>query len=227
MKNFLMMAFAAVMLFSCKSTGGSAGRDGKLYMRTVMWSGTYGSSTEISWIYLGDDGTIVYNPKHGVDPINMQEEKKDNAAYTGTYKIEGNKINVTWSNGKAESWTLEKDGSKYSAINGGLVSEPEALPNNYKLEGKFSAGGVLPNVASSSDLVFKNDGTFTLSDLVTVSTEGGGASANNLNAGKYEINGNTLVLNFNNGTKEISPITKWESGKRFLVIGPNSYPEEK
>ena len=44
---------------------------GNLYMRTAM----SGSSLNISWIYLGNDGVIVKNPVAGANPIDSLKKK--------------------------------------------------------------------------------------------------------------------------------------------------------
>jgi hypothetical protein len=232
MKKLLCIVCFAIVFCSCTSKQGANNADvtdsrGKLYLRTLMWTGSYGSSLDISWLYLSDDGNIVVNPKYGVNPVYMNAEKLNNET-AGRYKIEGDELKVTWLNGKTEDWKLERSNGDYSAINGGLVSQPQALPANYKLTGKFSAGGVLPNVSASSILVFNGDGKFTVSNLGTVSTaETGGSSASQHN-GTYKINGNTLSLTFADGKTEVSPICQWDiGGKRHLIIGTSSYPEEK
>ena len=94
---------------------------GKLYFRTLMLTSAYGSSLEISWIFLGNNGTLVRDPKHGVNPINYQAESADNANNIGKYKIAGNKLNVTWQNGQTEKWDIEYDHGELSAVDGGLV----------------------------------------------------------------------------------------------------------
>lgn len=202
---------------------------GKLYFRTLMLTSAYGSSLEISWIFLGNNGTLVRDPKHGVNPINYQAESADNANNIGKYKIGGNKLNVTWQNGQTEKWDIEYDHGELSAVDGGLVSRPDALPANYKISGQYAASAVLPGVSSVQTFVFSKDGTFTLNRLGAVhTTDVSGKSESNDN-GTYTISGNTLHLNFANGEKQVATIWMWEqeNGKKHLVINKNSFPQEK
>src|ERR1044071_8253867 len=75
---------------------------GKLYLRTFMISSSMGSSLTIDWIYFGDDGTIVYNPLDGVDPVHLATERTNNADNFGKYKIQGDQLLITWENGKTD-----------------------------------------------------------------------------------------------------------------------------
>ncbi|MDQ6757131.1 MAG: hypothetical protein M3004_09360 [Bacteroidota bacterium] len=203
--------------------------NGKLYFRTLMLMSSYGNSLELSWLFLGNNGTIVRDPKHGVNPINFSAELADNADNAGKYKISNNKLNVTWQNGRTENWGLEYDHGELSAVDGGLVSRPDALPANYKISGQYAASAVLPGVSSVQTFVFSKDGTFTLNRLGTVHTaEVGGKSESNSN-GTYTIGGNTLHLNFANGEKQVATIWMWDqgNGKHHLVINKSSFPQEK
>lgn len=91
---------------------------GSVYLRTVMFNGL-----SITWVYLGNDGVIVWDPKHGVDPVNVAAEKADNSANTGTYKLAGNKLLVNWQNGKSAEMSVEYNGKAISAIDGGLTTK--------------------------------------------------------------------------------------------------------
>lgn len=205
-----------------------ASANGKLYFRTYMWTGMYGSSLDLSWIFLGNDGTIVKDPENGVNPINYTAELNNNAKNVGKYKIEGNKLNITWSDGKKTSWSLEYRNGDISAMDGGIVSRPKGVPDNYKLSGQYSAGAVLPNVSSVHTLVFSNNGSFTLNKSGAVSTRDVSAISTSDSKGTYKISGNTLWLNFDNGNKEIAVIYIWDAGagKKYLVINKQSFPQE-
>lgn len=209
--------------------GKEAGTDGDLYLRTYMWTGMYGSSLDISWIYMDGDGNIVKNPVHGVNPVDWAKEKADNAKSTGTYKIVGDSsLQITWVDGKTATWSLETKDGVYSIIDGGITTKQEGLPGDYRIEGKYASSVVLPNVAATSTLVFSKDGTFTSSSYGTVTTPDVSGESKNGNAGTYEINGNTLTMKFPDGKVEKSVITTWEmDGKQHLVINSRHYPQEK
>jgi hypothetical protein len=89
MKTVFAFVLAA-LLISCSNNNKSSG-NGTVYLRT-FYTAFGGGSLTISWIYLGKDGIIVYNPRHGVDPINMEAEKKDNEKNVCKYEIDVDKI---------------------------------------------------------------------------------------------------------------------------------------
>ncbi len=236
MKQMLALT-AFALLFACNGTGESSAADteeisakttGDLYLRTYMWTGMYGSSLDISWIFMDDKGNIVKNPKHGVNPVDWAKEKKDNQKQTGTYKVQGNKLAINWSDGKTATWSTEKKNGKYSAIDGGITTKQTGMPKNYRIEGQYASSVVLPNVAATSTLVFKKDGTFTSSNYGTVSTPDVSGESQQGNTGTYDISGNTLTMKFPDGKVEKSVITIWDmDGKKHLVINSKYYPQEK
>lgn len=236
----LFIVIALSLLFACNNST-SVGKDaaGKeqvssksnsdLYLRTFMWTGMYGSSLDISWICLDENGNIVKNPKYGVNPVDWAKEKQDNPKYTGTYKILGDTaLSITWQNGKTDTWSLEEKDGEYSAIDGGITTKQEGMPEGYRIEGQYASSVVLPNVASTSTLVFKKDGTFTSSNYGTVTTTDVTGESEKKNAGTYDISGNTLTMKFPDGKVEKSVITIWDmDGEKNLVINSKYYPQEK
>ena len=224
--------FAMLVMTACDNAQSSAitpeASKGTLYLRTYMWTGAYGTSLDISWLYLGNDGVIVRNPKHGVDPLDVAKEKADNAKNTGTWNMEGNKILVSWSDGKQMSWSFEKEKGVVSSIDGGIVTVQSGMPAGYRLEGKYAALSVLPNVSNSQTIVFKNDGTFSMNSTGTVTTSDVSGVASSDKEGKYTITGNTLTLTFGNGEIKKSVITIWDTGnEKNLVINTRYFPQSK
>lgn len=203
--------------------------NGKLYLRTFFWTGPYGNTLEISWIYLGNAGSIIKNPAHGVNPVDFKAELSNNADNVGKYKINGNKLYANWSNGKTSIWNLETKNGQYSAIDGGIVSRVEPLPANYTLSGQYAGGTVLPHVSSVQTFNFNKNGTFTLTGSGAVVTRDVANLSQVSNKGTYFITGNTLRLNFDNGKKEVANILIWDmgGGKKNLVINTTSFPQEK
>lgn len=230
--SFLIMLILCTT-FSCTSAikneapddDRSGAPDGKLFLRTVMWSG----SLEISWVYLGNDGTIIFNPKNGVNPVNITAETANNKANTGSYKIVGDQLQITWKNGKTASWSFEKTDGEFSAIDGGLLSKPEVLPTNYKLNGQYAAGTVTANLSSSSTLIFTPDGKFTESRYGAVSTAETGASSSDQRAGTYQISGNTMKLKYNSGEIYIAVVGLYRISDKltYFIINNSSYKHEK
>ena len=215
----------ALFLWLCFALNSSLAQGkGNLYMRTSM----FGSSLNISWIYLGTDGVIVQNPIAGANPIDLAKEKAKNAAHTGTYKMQGNKILINWSNGKKAEWQIDKEGAKITGIDGGIVTQPASMPAGYKLEGRFSASAVTANLSSANTFLFKKDGAFDLKRSGAVSTSGGGAISKDQKSGKYTITGNTLTLKFADGTVEKSLINIMNiSGSKYLIINSGRFPLDK
>ncbi len=197
---------------------------GKLFLRTVMW----GSGLEISWVYLGNDGSIVFNPKHGVNPVNIAAESTDNASNTGTYKVVGTALQIKWKNGKTDIWNFEKSKGEYSAINGGLCTIPDPLPANYKLNATYSGGAITANLSSSSTLKFTPDGKFTEGRQGTVSTAQTGAISSNQSSGTYTVNGNTLKLKYNSGETYVATvgIYKISATLTYFIINSTSYKQQ-
>ena len=221
---------AALMLVGCGQVNSTetAKNNGKLYLRTYMWTGMYGSNLDISWIYLSDDGKIVRNPVHGVNPVDWAKEKTDNAKNTGTYTEKDGKLQISWGDGKTANWSIEREKGKVTIIDGGIVSEPDAMPANYRIDGKYAASTVLPNVANSQTLVFQKDGTFSMSNLGTVTTPDVAKAVQDDKAGTYDISGNTLTFKFANGEVKKSVICIWDmDGEKNLVINGRYYPQEK
>ncbi|HEX8377072.1 MAG TPA: hypothetical protein VF602_04590 [Pedobacter sp.] len=207
----------------------SGSTKGKLYFRTMSWMNQYGTTLDLSWIFLGDNGMIVRDPKHGVNPINYQAELADNANNVGKYSIANKVLKVTWQNGKTTSWSLESANGELTAIDAGIVSRPAALPNNFRISGQYAAGAFLPNVSSVQTLVFNTNGTFTQSKSGAVHNNDVSAISKSDNKGTYNITGNTLQLNFDNGEKLVAVIRIWDmgKGKKHLVINRSSFPQER
>jgi hypothetical protein len=102
------------------------------------------------------------------------------------------------------------------------------MPKDYFIEGQYAASTVLPNVANSHTLIFKKDGTFSLTNSGTVTTPDVSKSSESSHAGNYNISDNTLTLNFSNGEIKKSVICIWKMGEeKNLVINSEYYPQEK
>lgn len=229
MKSLLIIASTLFFFYSSNGQSMTAGNtNGKLYLRTHMWTGMYGSSLDISWIYLGNDGIIVRNPVHGVNPVITAKEKSDNPKNTGTYQLKDNKLLIVWSDGKTVEWKTEKKGADFSAINGGIVSRPASMPNNYRISGEYTASSVMPNVSSVQKLIFDKDGRFQMKQSGAITTPDATATKQTDKQGSYDISGNTLSLRFDNGETKRATLAIWNmDGKENLVINSKYYPLKK
>lgn len=201
---------------------------GRLYLKTYFYTTMYGSSLDVSWIFLGSDGTVVRNPKNGVNPINYKAELTGNENNVGKYKISGNTIMVTWANGSTSKWNTTAKNGEYETIDGGIVSRQTGMPANYRLSGTFTASAFLSGLSSVHKLTFNKDGSFVLNKSGAVATSNVAALSQGQSGGTYNITGNTLTLNFADGQKQVSVICIWDNGsKKNLVINSSYFPQDK
>jgi hypothetical protein len=216
----------AALLISCSNSGKKSG-DGTVYLRT-MYTAFGGGSLTISWIYLGNDGTIVHNPRHGVDPINIEAEKKDNEENVGTYEIDDHKMKIVWSNDKKDEWSIEKEKGEITIIDGGIATVPDKFEEGETINGKFAATALGSGFSRVQSFIFKKNGKFDLVTSTAVSNEYISDYGENSKGGSYELEGNTLRLQFEDGRKETATISHWkqDDGKLHLVINNSSFPQE-
>ena len=196
--------------------------DGKLYLRTLM----QGSSLGIDWIYLGDDGTIVYNPVDGVNEINLAAERANNANNMGKYKIAGNQLLINWDNGSKSNLGLEFSNDDISYIDGGIATRQRGVPAGFTLNGSYAGGAITKSLALTNTYIFKNDGSFILKRLGSATTKDGETSkAGDELPGHYTITGNTLTLSFEDGSKikTVIGIMNMRGGLQYLVLNQSTY----
>ncbi|MBK8953858.1 MAG: hypothetical protein IPM85_18120 [Chitinophagaceae bacterium] len=198
-KSVLLPAVLLISLFACSQTGSKAKKTttkktttvqvptGRLYLRSIMYIAT--GKVDLGWYYLGDDGTLVKNPKNGVQPVNVKAEKLNNNSNTGTYKIVGNRIEIKWTTGDVSVMPLKfKDGDISEMDLMGIMIRQKGLPKGFVLSGAckgFNNGGAY---------IFEKDGIFIRSlyeDGQQVEKQG-----------TFLVKGNNLILTFTDGTKE-------------------------
>lgn len=201
--------------------------DGKVYLRT-MYSAFGGGSLDISWIYLGDDGTLIRNPVHGLNPVNVEAERNGNEKNIGQYELKDDKLHITWNNNKTSEWRIEKKDGEISIIDGGIVTVPNEFNDGETIEGKFSAMALGGGFSRVQTFLFRKDGKFELNASTAISTDYISDYGENSNGGEYELDGNTLRLTFNNGKKQVANIAHWkeDDGSLVLVINNSSFPQE-
>ncbi len=193
---------------------------GKLYLRHIRWLATGGSS--LDWYFLADNGTIVVDPKHGANPVNLAAERVDNMKNMGTYIIEGDLLKIKWVNGTSTDVEIEyKDGDIIRIDALSIVMRQTGFPAGYKLNGTYSGVTGVGNIAAGRTFSFSDNGSFTGVNTGYVSADPGNATAEKNISGQYNITGNTLTLNYADGNIEKAPIAIWESR---LVIGNTSLP---
>lgn len=219
-KLFVLPAFMLLSFSACSQTG-SKGKNkqikkvnttltatGSLYLRSIMYITT--GKVDLGWYYLGDDGTLVKNPKNGVQPVNIKAEKENNLEKTGTYKISGNKITIKWATGDENTLSLKfKDGDITEMDVMGTMIRQKGLPKDFKLNSAYRGlnnGGVYN---------FESNGNFSRSLF-----ENGERVERE---GTYRINGNNLVLVFSDNTKELCLIALLDED---IVINTSFYSPE-
>jgi hypothetical protein len=215
-KSILLPAILLISLIACSQTGSKAKKTtikkaatvqpptGRLYLRSIMYITT--GKVDLGWYYLGDDGTLVKNPKNGVQPVSIKAEKINNNSNTGTYKINGNKIEIKWASDDVSVMPLKfKDGDISEMDLMGVMIRQKGLPKDFVLIGAykgFNNGGAY---------IFEKDGIF----IRSLYEDGQQVEK----SGTFLVKENNLVLTFSDGTKEQCLIARLDED---LVIN-NSY----
>ncbi len=162
-----------------------------LYLRTTYAFGNLALST----LYIGAGHKIAVDPPNGIDPFDFDAAAKQTPEKVGTFKIEGNKIAVTWAGGKTQKLDVEFTQGKFSAYDGGLVSKADAYTPNQTLEATYAGSGMTANVSSSLTLKLTAAGRFTLTGLVgTHGLPTNAKASEKTTEGAYKLSGNTLTL---------------------------------
>jgi len=203
--------------------------EGTVYLRSRVWNNPYGGYTEYTWFYLSDDGVIVRNARHGMNPINPEKEKEDNEKNIGTYKERQKKLFIKWEDGKRDTFDFNRDDPSELGIDGGLVTVPNAFDDDHRIKGQFAYTSFNPMLSKVNTIVFKKNGTFELTNSTSVNVKDvTGTYGENSTSGKYKITGNTLTLKFANGNVEKSNIAYWKNddGSLLLVINNKTFPQE-
>lgn len=205
------------------NTGSYQDTEGRLYLQSTVRSW----GLDLNFIFLGNGGSIIYDPKHGVNPPRFSAELTDNANSIGKYTITNNTLNIVWNNGKRESWNIEQNNGDITYINGGIATRQKPLPAGYRIIGRFAAGAVMPNISGTNTINFNNDGTFAMGTLVNVNTNEDVNSVKSSSKGTYTISGNTLTMNFADGNKEVAVIAEMVlRGQPHYIINGQSYRKE-
>jgi len=203
---------------------------GKLYLRTIMVSGSIGSGLTITWIYFGDDGIVVYDPANGVNPINYAAERANNIDNVGKYKIQGDHLIINWDNGKTSNVGIEYQNGDINIIDGGITVRQAGVPAGFMLNGRYAGGAINKSMSAVHTYFFKDDGSFVLKRQGSVNTtKDGPGSAEDEKPGNYTITGNTLTLQYQDGTKlkAVIGVKNMKGGYNYLIINQTSFLMEK
>lgn len=221
-KLFLLPLCLFIFLLACNNSSSvhtsqnDTEENGKLYVRTFWWA--MNNTMEISWIYIGDDGTIVKNPKHGNSPVNSTAEMKDNAAYTGTYKLREDEMNITWSTGQTETWLVEQKNGVFTALNKGAVTVADPLSEDFHFQKDFSAADFIEGENFLHRIQFNTDGTCEFKKF-----NGTESAITDGTKGTYSISGDTLVVQMagKKAAANIAVLDGTGSNTKHLVVNTN------
>lgn len=191
---------------------------GKTYIRSIRWIAS--GYTELSWYFFGDNGVIVADPVHGLNPVNLALEQADNFKNVGYYTIANNQVNIKWLSGNTTSLGLTyKNGEIIEMDAGGIMVRQKGLPENYKLSGTYTGSMSYGNVASSGIYTFTKDGRITRTQTGTANTADASGRAGNTRSGSYSIKGNTLFVTYTDGTRETANIGVFSGTDKLVLNG--------
>jgi hypothetical protein len=146
----------------------STGPEGLFFM-TRFWIFT-GSLEQMLW-YFDGRGRVFQNPRGVFTPEALARD----SARHGTYALAGDKLSVTWSDGKGSESRVERDGKGTGfSWDGGIfsaVAPPDWSTVSGYFEGGTSFSGPSGGGTSVSALTLREDGTFSWSRGASLRSE--------------------------------------------------------
>jgi hypothetical protein len=207
---FLLVAVALFVAPACSRTNADGGIESKvdsdgpqgLFFMTKYWIAT--RSLEKAVWYFAPDGRIFKDLAHGVTSVDLSAHQGP----SGSYKLIGNQLEATWSDGKKSASTFEhKKGDVGFAWDTGLFAPMKPFTNAAAVVGSYEGGesvgggGNLVIVARSLEL--RADGSFTSTGISSAKStssgtqfSGGGQSAEK---GKWSLAGLSITLTGEDG----------------------------
>lgn len=219
------MTRKTIILFLCLFIGANLNGQTGLYMRTMFW----GSQLDISWLYFTNDSKLVYNPKFGVNPINIEKELAENKKNVATVRLNGSKMNVQWGDGRNQNINVEFKNGILSGFDGGLCSKPGSFSFKYFQDKTYSGLANYGNVTRSITLFMGKDGKFSSDRVGAVSGSGnftGVATARGNDNGTYSITGNTIIFKYANGTEWRAVAQPYDLGKEEIIINDQLFKRQ-
>lgn len=190
--------FTILILFFCFSSICAESQSG-LYLRTQFWSG---GSLDVSWLYFNQLKKVVRNPIYGVNPLQLDKELVDKKANVGSYNLVGNKMNITWGDGKKQTINVEFQKNELSGFDGGVCSKAKPFTFKYFANKTYSGTAIYGSVGRSLTFTFGSNGQFTNKRVGSISGSGntsGAVESTSEETGTYQINGNTILFKYANG----------------------------
>ena len=138
-----------------------------LFFMTRYWSYTH-TLEKAAW-YFAADGHVYQNLESGLTSADLAAHKGPK----GTFKLSGNQLEVTWSDGKTAKSQFEPDKTGPGfAWDMGLFSPAPPISDPKLVVGKFEGGESLSHggnaVSTSNSFEFHADGTYTRFGIASV-----------------------------------------------------------
>lgn len=149
-----------------------------------------------------------------------------------TYSVDNDKIRI----GNRNPTRLKRKGQDLQI--GDYTFSPVPRASNLRLNGSYGNFSAGPSAASSSDIVFSRDGSFTASRFAGVAVDtnptnsattgsnrvavSGSKSGNS--AGTYQINGYTLVMTYSDG-RQVKAFFARMAGEEVVRIGSRVFTQ--
>lgn len=190
------ISFLMLLLAAC---GAGAGEPDGLYLMTRM---VYGGSLETT-AYRFDDGTVVRNP------IAPDQQKPEDV---GSYTADGASLTMRFGDSETTSEVESGEQGCFFWDMGNFC--PVGEFDQDVLDGTYSGGASagFGAVTSVVTVVFRPDGSYTLSSLGSVSTSEGSAGSGGGESGRYEIDGNLLTLTPDGGASRSLTTFPYDDG---------------
>ena len=153
---------------------------GELYLRTVYNSGS--GSLNISWIFLGTDGTIIRNPFYGVNPIQKDKEIANDGQSVGVYTKTATGFDIKWADGSDQSLNAQFKNGKLSGFDGGVCTNAKSYATKSFPNETYTNSGVT--------LTLSSDNTFSWKTSMYDSNSR--TYQETIKTGTYELQANTL-----------------------------------
>jgi hypothetical protein len=168
-----------------------------LYMMTRM---IMGSSLELAGWYF-KDGQVAMNPRGDVARFDFKAAAVESPATTGTFKISGKSMTITWANGKTAKGDYEPGDHGCFYWDLGSFCPVEPFAKNQKIDGTFSGGASAGygRVANATTLTLTGAGQYRLEQAGSVKSEVSGgtqlqAGSSGGESGTYDLSGTALTL---------------------------------
>jgi hypothetical protein len=166
-----------------------------LYFRMTMSFGTFNQD---HWWFLPDGRYMNNVPDDGLDPAVFEAGCQKMPAVCGTYKVQGDQIQLVPRKGRPSSMDFKQLPNDNIELEGRFTKHVDNFGSSAKLDGHYSwvggASGGGTSVSASKSYQFNPDGTFTTSSLAGVSAGSYGARSKGSGGGTYKLSGNILEL---------------------------------